>query len=382
MKFIYGTKNISKINHMKHILRDMHIEIESLGDVTEPEEVGASILDNAKIKALHYYKQVGRPVFSCDSGLFFENVNPEDQPGKYIRRINGRSLTDDEMIDHYSQVAKKYGGHVIARYHNAICLVIDEDHIISYDGDDLNSEAFKIVEKPHSKRKEGFPLDALSVDIESGSYYDDLQDYVSDDNNLDKGFQDFFMRVLSPQVKLKFEGYSEIVIKLYPYYAPETVGNFIDLIQSGYYDDKSLCRSVPGRLIQSGDTSLEPKAWTDDTPGYILNGEFNRRDYVNPLGFTRGTIGMAMAAYHETDYATAGSFFIMTKDEDKLNSIVPAFGRVVRGMFAVDELNALETHNEYGYDAPLEPIAIEYIKVDTKGIKYPSPRKLSFELIK
>jgi 8-oxo-dGTP diphosphatase len=382
MRFIYGTKNSGKLEHMKHILRDMHMDIIELDkSVTEPEETGAGMLENAKIKAVHYYKQIKQPVFSCDSGLYFEGVEEEDQPGKYIRRVKGKTLTDDEMITHYGKLADKYGGELTARYHNAICLVLSEEQVISYDGKALNSAPFKLISKPHNKRLEGFPLDALSVEPESNQYYYDLQDFISDDDGLDWGFQTFFKRVLTPEVKLKFKGFDEIIIDLMPYHAPDTVRNFVTLIQSGYYNNKSLCRSVPSRLIQSGDSHLIPEKWTDDTPGYILNGEFNRPEFHNKLTFDRGTIGMAMAAYHETDYATAGSFFIMTRDESKLDRLVPAFGRVRQGLETVDVLNQLPTHTEYGYDAPVETVAIEYMTVDKKGVIYKEPEKVSFNKI-
>jgi len=382
MNFIYGTKNKSKLEHMKSILGDLHIHLESLDNtVTDVEETGNDILENAKIKALHYYKQVKKPMFSCDSGLYFEGVEEQDQPGKLIRRVHGKSLTDEEMLVHYGGLAKKYGGSLTAKYHNAICVVLDEEHIITYDGDDLGSVPFKIVEKPHHKRKEGFPLDALSVEIKSNEYYDDLQDYSSDSDGLINGFQDFFKRLLTPEISIEFEGYGKVQLELYPYFAPDTTKNFIHLIQSGYYNDKSLCRIVPNRLIQSGDSKLDPKAWTDDTPGYILNGEFNRDGFKNPLSFERGTIGMAMAAYHITDYATAGSFFIMTRDESKLDSIVPAFGRVTLGMDIVDKINAVKTHTDYGYDAPYKVIDIKHIEVDTKGVVYDLPKKYDFKLI-
>ncbi|MCH4890952.1 hypothetical protein EZV73_25460 [Acidaminobacter sp. JC074] len=383
MKFVYGTKNTSKIAHMKHILKDMHIEIEGLDEnVDEPVEDGKDTLSNARIKAMHYYKQVKRPVFSADSGLYFEDVEDCDQPGKFIRRVDGKSLTDEEMIDHYSKLSRKYGGKLKAYYHNSICLVLDEDHIIEYDGSDLNSEVFYIVEKPHKTRKPGFPLDALSVEISSGSYYDDLTDYIFDNSTLDKGFQDFFKRVLRPEVTIGFKDFGKVKVELYPYYAPDCVRNFIELIEKDYYKDKSIVRVVPGRLIQSGDDHLHPENWTDDTPGYILNGEFNRPGFKNPLDFKRGTLGMAMAADHKTDYSTAGSFFIMTRDEPSLNEIVPAFGRVTDGMAIVDKMNQVKTHTDYGYDAPVETIQIESIVVDKKGVVYDSPKKIGFDQLR
>ena len=170
-----------------------------------------------------------------------------------------------------------------------------------------------------------------------------------------------------PVVSIELKNYGMVKIELYPEYAKETVNNFITLINKGYYDGMAICRIVNERLIQSGDPKMKPEERTDDTPGYVLDGEFNREGYNNPLSFKRGTLGMAMAAYHYTPYATAGSFFIMTRDEEKLDSIVPAFGRVVSGMDIVDKINELKTYDKYGYDAPEE--------VETFGVLYQEPIK-------
>lgn len=89
-----------------------------------------------------------------------------------------------------------------------------------------------------------------------------------------------------------------------------------------------------------------------------------------------------MAANHYTPYSTAGSFFIMTKDEVTLDKIVPAFGRVIVGMDVVDKINALETHTEYGYDAPFEVIDIKSIKVETYDYEYKKPIKVSLDQVK
>lgn len=381
MRFVYGTRNSSKIEHMNNILGGMHIEIEKLPELEEPAETGSDMLENAKIKALHYYKLLKRPVFSCDSGLYFDDVSAVDQPGKHVRRVGGKSLTDEEMTKYYARLAEKYGGSLIARYHNAICLVLDEDHVICCDDETLNSEAFKLISTPHPKRRDGFPLDSLSVDINTGKYYEDLDGYIFEDSQLDKGFRDFFKRVLSPEVVVEFKDFGKIKMVLNPYDAPDTVRNFIHLIKSDYYLDKSICRSVSKRLIQTGDTSLPPTNWTDDTPGYILNGEFNREGYTNPLSFKRGTIGMAMAAAIKTDYATAGSFFIMTKDEEALDEIVPAFGRVFEGMDVIDKINEVSTHKEYGYDALVNPILISRMSIDTKGVVYDKPEMVDLNKV-
>ena len=95
MKILYGTGNIAKINSMKNMLRNLEIEIISLNDVNlkveKIYENGNSPLENAKIKAFAYYKVWGKPVFSCDSGLYFDNIPDEVQPGVHVRTVNGKS---------------------------------------------------------------------------------------------------------------------------------------------------------------------------------------------------------------------------------------------------------------------------------------------------
>ena len=91
-------------------------------------ETGSTPLENARIKALAYYRAFDMPVFSCDSGLYFDNVPDELQPGVHVRNVNGKCLSDDEMVEYYSGLAKKYGN-LTARYRNAICFVQDEEHI-------------------------------------------------------------------------------------------------------------------------------------------------------------------------------------------------------------------------------------------------------------
>lgn len=383
MRLIYGTKNVSKIRHMNKIVNDIVFEIVGLDkEIKDAPETGQNLRDNAKEKALHYYNILKQPVFSCDSGLYFDHLNEEDQPGIHIRRVNGQRLTDDEMIEHYAQIAKDNGGEAVARYRNAICLIIDENNIIVHDGDELASEPFFITSKPHPTRLEGFPLDSLSVEIESGDYYYDIKNYLVEESRMNEGFKSFFNKhFIRPIVKMKFKGFDELTFELYPEYAPETVKNFISHIHSGYYLDKALCRIVPNRLIQSGDPSLGPVAWTDDTPGYILDGEFNREGCVNPLSFIKGTLGMAMAGYEITPYATAGSFFVMNKDEAKLDDIVPAFGRLISDLKVIDDINKVPTHTRYGYDAPDHVIPLESISVNTFGFVYPEPKKVSHDVL-
>lgn len=135
-------------------------------------ETGKNPLENARIKAHAYYEAYKMPVFSCDSGLYFDEVPEELQPGVHVRRINGRTLSDDEMIAYYAALAARFGS-LTAQYRNAICLVMDETHCYERMDASIAGRKFRLVSEPHPQRTPGFPLDNLSVEIESGRYYYD-----------------------------------------------------------------------------------------------------------------------------------------------------------------------------------------------------------------
>jgi len=198
-KLLYGTGNPAKLAAMKRRLEALGIELYGLGDMDKPapkvEENGSNPLENAVAKAKAYYAFYGMPVFSCDSGLYFDNVPEEDQPGVHVRTVGGKTLSDGEMIEHYSAIAERYGD-VTARYRNAICLVLSEDKLFTAMDDSLASEPFIITSRPHSILREGFPIDSLSVDISSGKYYYDLEDNQLDKVAVEDGFLEFFKVVL------------------------------------------------------------------------------------------------------------------------------------------------------------------------------------------
>lgn len=198
MNLIYGTNNPSKLESMIKALDGLDLSIigfQALGiKIKDAWETGKDPLSNATQKALFYHNQIKQSVFSCDSGLYFEGVDENDQPGVLIRRINGKALTDMEMIVYYSNLAAKYGGKLTAYYKNSICLVMDENNIYKYDGEDIYSEKFYIVNKPHPSSREGFPLDSLSVEMESMKYYYDLDNTKSESLGVIHGFRNFFIR--------------------------------------------------------------------------------------------------------------------------------------------------------------------------------------------
>jgi len=204
MQLIYGTTNKAKIEFMKRRVESFGIEILSLNDVNAPkmhvEENGNSPLDNARIKAIAYYKALKMPVFSCDSGLYIDGLDDARQPGINVRGKDDY-MDDDEAVRHYTALANEFGGKMAAWYQNAICLCLGDGQIYEHMGKDIASEKFYIVSKQHKNgvAAKGFPLDSISVQIESGKYYYDIEGYSDKYMNVHDGFASFFKQALQEQ---------------------------------------------------------------------------------------------------------------------------------------------------------------------------------------
>ena len=138
MELLYGTTNPGKLDAMSRALAPLGLTLVGLRGLGLPipavEEEGNTILENAEQKARAYYKAFGRPVFSCDSGLYFDELPEAEQPGLHVRRVNGRSLTDAEAQEYYGAMARRHGGRLTARFRNAIFLTVDGDTCFSSAG--------------------------------------------------------------------------------------------------------------------------------------------------------------------------------------------------------------------------------------------------------
>lgn len=168
----------------------------------------------------------------------------------------------------------------------------------------------------------------------------------------------------NPVVTMKMENGGEVVMELYPNVAPNTVNNFISLVQEGFYDGLIFHRVIPGFMIQGGD----PEGTGMGGPGYAIAGEFSANGFENDLAHERGVLSMARTQ----DPNSAGSqFFIMTDPAPHLDGEYAAFGKVIEGMEVVDEIVQSETEG----DRPIEDQVIESMTVDLKGYPVKEPVK-------
>lgn len=151
--------------------------------------------------------------------------------------------------------------------------------------------------------------------------------------------------------------------ELYPEIAPNTVNNFISLINKGFYDGVIFHRVIRGFMIQGGD----PDGTGMGGPGYGIDGEFSQNGFKNDLAHTAGVLSMARTMMPNS----AGSqFFIMHKDSPHLDGAYAAFGKIIEGQDIVDKI--AETATDYS-DRPLEEQVMKTVTVDTFGETYPEP---------
>ncbi|WP_036720137.1 peptidylprolyl isomerase [Paenibacillus harenae] len=168
-----------------------------------------------------------------------------------------------------------------------------------------------------------------------------------------------------PVVTIELSNDKIIKLELYPEIAPNTVDNFISLVQKGFYDGLIFHRVIPGFMIQGGD----PEGTGMGGPGYSIPGEFSGNGFENKLRHTRGILSMART--NEPD--TAGSqFFIMVADAPSLDNLYASFGKVTEGMEAVDEIVNQKTGAN---DRPVEPISMKKVTVDTLDMTFEEPKK-------
>lgn len=170
----------------------------------------------------------------------------------------------------------------------------------------------------------------------------------------------------NPVVTIEMENGAIIKAELYPEIAPNTVNNFISLIQKNFYDGLIFHRVINGFMIQGGC----PDGNGMGGPGYGIKGEFAANNFDNPLKHEAGVLSMARAMHPDS----AGSqFFIMHKTSPHLDGSYAAFGKVIEGMDAVNEI--AETATDYS-DRPMEPQVMKKVTVELFGQEFPEPETM------
>lgn len=170
----------------------------------------------------------------------------------------------------------------------------------------------------------------------------------------------------NPIVTFTMENGDVFKAELYPEIAPESVNNFISLINKNFYDGLIFHRVIRGFMIQGGD----PEGTGMGGPGYSIKGEFASNGFKNDLKHTEGVLSMARSMMPNS----AGSqFFVMHKTSPHLDGDYAAFGKVIEGMDVVNKIAEVKTNFS---DRPVEPQVMKTVTVDTFGEEYPEPNKM------
>lgn len=169
MKLLFATTNPAKIAKFVPLLTELGYEVLTLKDLDidiDIDETGKDAVENAVIKARGYYDIAKMPTISMDNILFLDGIPSEKQPGCFVRRVNGKVLTDDEMIEYYTSLVHEFGGKVKAQwiYGMAICT---GDETFTYT---WSKKHFYFMDSPSVKRNPGYPLDSISFIPEFDKY--------------------------------------------------------------------------------------------------------------------------------------------------------------------------------------------------------------------
>ncbi len=173
MKVLFATSNPAKVRNYKEELSKNGINLLTLKDISisfSVEESGKNAIENAYLKAKAYYDALGIPTIGMDNNLFIEGIPDELQPGVFVRRINGKELNDDEMIEYYTKLVKEYGGKLKARWVYGMVLMTNNgtsEFNWSYND-------FYLVSNANKKRNLGYPLDSISIDEKTNKYFVDM----------------------------------------------------------------------------------------------------------------------------------------------------------------------------------------------------------------
>lgn len=189
MKVLFATTNPAKVGKYKEALKERNIELITLKDLDlnlHVEENGKNCIENAYIKAKTYYDATGIVSIGMDNSLFLENIPEERQPGTHVRRVGGKELSDEEMIEYYTNLVKEYGGKITAKWVYGM-VVYGENGAKEHT---WSKGHFYFVDNPSVKRNPGYPLDSIAIIPEFNKYLVELTDEEKHSNKREDGNKD------------------------------------------------------------------------------------------------------------------------------------------------------------------------------------------------
>lgn len=197
-EILFATGNESKVNRFKEKLLERGILLKSLKDINinlEVEENGKTAIENAEIKAKAYYDATKITTMAMDDTMYIDDIPEDKQPGVFVRRVNGKRLNDEEMIEYYTNLVKTYGkdGKLNTKWILGMAIIKD-GKISTYT--DVTSEYY-LVDTPAKDMKEGYPLSSILVNKKVNKY--DI--YLSEEDKKigqadDVGFIDFIEKTI------------------------------------------------------------------------------------------------------------------------------------------------------------------------------------------
>ena len=173
MKLLYATTNYTKIYNMRRRLEGLPIEIitpDELNLDIDVIENSESASGNAIKKAQAYYDLTHLPTIAADVSLYIEKVPDELQPGLYVRRVNGKVLTDDEMLEYYQNLIASVGGKTIGYYVKGLALITEK----GIKTIEIKEDEFIFTSIASNKIHKGYPLDSISIDKKTNKYFVDI----------------------------------------------------------------------------------------------------------------------------------------------------------------------------------------------------------------
>lgn len=194
-EILFATGNASKVARFSEKLQEKGILLKSLKDINiniDIEENGKTAIENAEIKSRAYYEATKMTTMAIDDTLFIEGIPEEKQPGVYVRRVNGKRLNDEEMIEHYTNLVKKYGkdGKLNTKWISGMAIIKDGK---TSTHTEITSEYY-LVDTPARERKEGYPLSSIMIHKKLNKYDIYLTEEDKKNNQTDdSGYIDFIV---------------------------------------------------------------------------------------------------------------------------------------------------------------------------------------------